>query len=327
MIENLISPSPQMRASFSAEEILEITGGRLAQGLMPDDVGGISTDTRDFQEGSWFVALPGNRFDGHDFIGDAFAGGAIGCIVAERGSYPIASTSFPLIAVDDTLGALESLARNWRRRINPKVVAVTGRRDKPISPVTMLLSQMLARKFGDKLCFMPPTTLVSTGEALMTILGINEDTRCFLTELAPFSLEELRMVARALQPNIVVFTTDGFEHLSGTMSDIVEAHGEVLANLDPRYRVAFVEEPHGNTLKSFIGYYPGRVDLFDMSKFEIIDRTADPFTFRVDDCDQVFSMKRQFAGYLQHIWCAVKTGRELGIDAADIAETLSRCNL
>lgn len=98
--------------TFTAEEIIELTQGRLASGLMPDQAGSICTDTRILQEGQWFLALCGKVFDGHDFIGDAFAGGAIGCIVEVRASYPIANKSFPLIAVDNTADALIKLSRS-----------------------------------------------------------------------------------------------------------------------------------------------------------------------------------------------------------------------
>jgi hypothetical protein len=113
-------------ATYTAEEILEITKARLASGLMPDDAGKICPDTRLLQEGDWYLALSGPNYDGHDFIGDAFAGGAIGAIVAERGGYSIASTSFPLLAVSSPELAYAALARNWRRRMNPKVVLVLG---------------------------------------------------------------------------------------------------------------------------------------------------------------------------------------------------------
>ncbi|MGH9552120.1 MAG: Mur ligase domain-containing protein, partial [Terriglobales bacterium] len=120
-----------MTAQFTGEEIIELTGGRLAMGMMPDEAGTICWDTRALQEGAWFIALPGKRFDGHDFLGDAFSSGALGCIVEERGSYPIASTSFPLIAVEHTYDAFQQLARNWRRRLNPRVIAVTSSPSEP----------------------------------------------------------------------------------------------------------------------------------------------------------------------------------------------------
>jgi UDP-N-acetylmuramoyl-tripeptide--D-alanyl-D-alanine ligase len=113
-------------AQFTGEEIIDLTGARLAQGLMPDDAAAVCSDTRKLKDGDWYLALPGRQYDGHDFIGEAYSCGALGCIVEERGSYPIASSSFPLLAVDNTFDAYQQLARNWRKRLNPKVVAVTG---------------------------------------------------------------------------------------------------------------------------------------------------------------------------------------------------------
>ncbi len=117
-----------MTAKFGIDEILEVTKGRLAAGLSPDPdkLAGISTDTRSLGEGQWYLALSGERFDGHDFLGDAYSAGATGAIVANRHNYAIGNESFPLIVVDDTLLAYHALANEWRRRVNPKVVAITG---------------------------------------------------------------------------------------------------------------------------------------------------------------------------------------------------------
>src|SRR5262245_1829145 len=101
-----------MPSFLSADDIIEIAGGRLAQGMVPEESGPLAVDTRENLEGAWFVALTGEKYDGHDFLGEAFNGGAIGCIVEERHNYPLPSTNFPLIAVADTLVALRDLARN-----------------------------------------------------------------------------------------------------------------------------------------------------------------------------------------------------------------------
>ena len=115
-----------MVARFSAEEVLDIAEGRLGQGLMPDGAGRICTDTRTIEPGDWYLALSGERFDGHDFLGDAFSKGACGAIVAERPGYAIGSQTFPLMVVDDTLEAYHELASAWREKVNPLVVGITG---------------------------------------------------------------------------------------------------------------------------------------------------------------------------------------------------------
>ena len=134
-----------MVATYSAEEIIELTGARMASGMLPDEVGEVATDTRIDLAGSWFVALIGKTFDGHDFIGDAFSAGALGCIVADRPSYPIAATSFPLLAVPDTEEALGKLTRNWRRRTRKKLVLVAATNFTDISNLAVTVYGELER--------------------------------------------------------------------------------------------------------------------------------------------------------------------------------------
>jgi hypothetical protein len=137
-----------LAAVYSAEEIIELTGARVAVGMVPDEVGEIATDTRSDLTGSWFVALVGKTFDGHDFIGDAFSAGALGCIVADRPSYPIAATSFPLLAVDDTEEALAVLARNWRRRTRKKLIVVAATDLNQVSPLAQSIYDVLDSALG-----------------------------------------------------------------------------------------------------------------------------------------------------------------------------------
>ncbi|CAN5486657.1 hypothetical protein BH11CYA1_BH11CYA1_20690 [soil metagenome] len=145
LIGRLENRPKSLAAVYSAEEIIELTGARVAVGMVPDEAGEIATDTRSELSGSWFVALVGKTFDGHDFIGDAFSAGALGCIVADRPSYPIAATSFPLLAVDDTEEALAVLARNWRRRTRKKLVLVAATDLDIVSPLAQSMYEALDR--------------------------------------------------------------------------------------------------------------------------------------------------------------------------------------
>src|SRR5512145_664769 len=101
---------------------------RAALGLPPGSAGepaftGISTDTRRIGPGALFVALRGERFDGHDHLEAAAAAGAIGAVV-RRGTPPVAGLR--LYEVEDTLRALGWLGRARRRHLKGPVVAVTG---------------------------------------------------------------------------------------------------------------------------------------------------------------------------------------------------------
>lgn len=300
-----------MVATFTAEEILEITTGRLAQGMMPDEnaASELCIDTRELKEGAWFVALRGDRFDGHDFLGDAFSSGALGCIVSERGSYPIASSSFPLIAVDDTMTALKSLARNWRRRLAPTVVAITGSRSQPFGIVTQLMARVMSACFGDELHFLPPTAVLPAGESLTCLLSMDETVRYCLFELTPRSVDELSLFCGALTPNILIITKDGYEDLKAGAAgaDAIEALGEVLANMDTRKRMVIAEDPPGSELQKFAAVFPG--------KFEVFSEGASSMP-----CADAFSENRELA---QHLWCVFTAAREMGLDEAQVLSLLS----
>jgi UDP-N-acetylmuramyl pentapeptide synthase len=303
-----------MVATFTAEEILEITTGRLAQGMMPDEneAAEICIDTREIKEGAWFVALRGDRFDGHDFLGDAFASGALGCIVSERGSYPIASSSFPLIAVDDTMIALKNLARNWRRRLSPTVVAVTGSKSQPFGIVTQLMARVMGSCFDEQFHFLPPTAVLPAGEALTCLLSMDEMARYCLFELTPRSVDELSLFCGALAPNILIVTNDGYRDLKAGAAggDAIEALAEVLANMDPRKKMVISEDPPGTEMQKFAAVFPGR--------FEVYSETAENPLVGGD-----FSENRELA---QHLWCVFTAAREMGVDEAEVLSLLSMEN-
>ncbi|NIR60246.1 MAG: UDP-N-acetylmuramoylalanyl-D-glutamyl-2, 6-diaminopimelate--D-alanyl-D-alanine ligase, partial [Gammaproteobacteria bacterium] len=85
---------------------------------------GISTDTRTLKPGELFVALPGARFDGTEFVSEAIERGAAGAIAQRRaGDVPDEFDFFP---VDDAIGALGRLAGERRRALDATVVAITG---------------------------------------------------------------------------------------------------------------------------------------------------------------------------------------------------------
>src|SRR5690242_397247 len=89
---------------------------------------GYSIDSRTIASGELFIAIKGERFDGHDFLSDAFARGAVGAIVARDrlASAKKNSGAKPLLVVDDTLKALQRLASTARKHWGKRVIGITG---------------------------------------------------------------------------------------------------------------------------------------------------------------------------------------------------------
>jgi hypothetical protein len=186
-------------ATYSAEEIIELTGARMACGMLPDEVGEVATDTRADLAGAWFVALCGKTFDGHDFIGDAFSAGALGCIVADRPSYPIAATSFPLLAVDDTEEALGKLARNWRRRTRKKLILVAATSLNEVSKMALAVYEELDRALLLHTSEVPSSGDFSAPAVAVSEQGIQLSTQFSLDPSAAFPTSQTFECTEAAQ--------------------------------------------------------------------------------------------------------------------------------
>ena len=227
-----------MPAVYTAEEILEIVGGRLASGMIGPEAGSINTDTRQIKEGDWFLALEGRKYDGHDFLGDAFAGGAIGGIVAERTRYSIGSNSFPLIAVDAPSKALSLLARNWRRRISPKVIALCGTSDE----LTELVDLIAAAERRKVECVHQCAT---AQEAAQRLLNMSEETRLVVVGLSPSALKEVESAAVALEPNVLAFLPHAFDNLRLTSqpANLKAAKVSLIQNLNKAWAWVLADSP------------------------------------------------------------------------------------
>src|SRR5215831_19885800 len=113
---------------FSAAEIAAAAGGRVLAGDPEQRFTELAIDSRRVPRGSLFVALPGARVDGHDFVRVALAAGAAGAISA-RGIEPLGDAvgaGTVAIGVDDSLAALQAVARAWRAKLAASVIAVAG---------------------------------------------------------------------------------------------------------------------------------------------------------------------------------------------------------
>jgi UDP-N-acetylmuramyl pentapeptide synthase len=127
--------------------VLVGTGGRLVGVLSSDTLfRAVERDARAVQPGDLFVAIEGERFDGHAFVADAAANGAAAALVRRSWASEHGPTSLPLVVVpDEPVGALQRLARWWRERLPLTVVGITGSVGK--TSVKEVAGAILARRF------------------------------------------------------------------------------------------------------------------------------------------------------------------------------------
>lgn len=305
-----------MPAEFTCEEILEICDGRLNSGMMPDEAGSICSDSRKVSEGQWYLALSGEKFDGHDFLGEAFAAGAIGAIVAERTHYSISNPNFPLVVVGDTLIALHALARNWRRRISPKVIGVTGSSGKTTT------KEMCAAVFGhSRRTFYSARNENNEYGVPGTLLAMHDDTQVAVIEMAMRGLKQIDLLARCALPDVGIITNAGSAHIEllGSTENIAIAKCELLEHLKPGRGVAIIGNGAPHLLKRASEVFQGKTLVFEEDSIRILSADRDGTTFMLADSDQKFFVCVTGLPLLQDAWCTIMAARELGLTDEEIA--------
>ena len=112
------------RLPVTLGDLVRAVGGRLMAGAPKTTIRGFSIDSRSLSPGDLFIAIRGDRFDGHAFVADALGQGACGAVVSDAAA--LGSSPAIGVVVDDTVRALQALARHIRRASNARVVAITG---------------------------------------------------------------------------------------------------------------------------------------------------------------------------------------------------------
>jgi UDP-N-acetylmuramoyl-tripeptide--D-alanyl-D-alanine ligase len=221
--------------ALTAEE----AGSALGIGILSAAVPGVSIDSRTIRPGDLFVALRGDRFDGHDFVVHVLAAGAGGAVVDsvwwDEGRNPAVS-SLPEVArhvvypVADTLEALGSLANAVRRKSQAVVIAVTGSVGK--TGTKDILGVMAAQ--AGPVVVTPANQNNEIGVPL-TLLSIGPDTKTAIVEMGMRGIGQIAALAKVADPDVGVITNIHPVHLEllGSLGNVAKAKAEILEGLRP----------------------------------------------------------------------------------------------
>jgi UDP-N-acetylmuramoyl-tripeptide--D-alanyl-D-alanine ligase len=195
---------------------------------------GISTDSRTVQTGALFVALTGERFDGHDHLAAALAAGAKGAVV--RNSTP-AVPGLAFFEVSDTLGAFGLLARYRRRSITGPVVAVTGTNGK--TSTKEMLRAVLGTRYKTYATRANLNNLVGVP---LTILEAPADTEALIVEAGANLPGEIARYREMIEPTVTIVTNavaghlEGFGSLAGVVAEklaLTDGVSLAIVGIDP----------------------------------------------------------------------------------------------
>ena len=223
--------------------VLEALGGD-GKGTLAQPISRTVIDSRQVVDGALFVALAGERADGHEYVADAFSRGAVAAIV-ERDVEALAPVvdftcappvappawSLPLlIRVTDSLEALQRVAAFWRRRHTVRVIGITGSVGK--TTTKELTAAVLSRRYVTLKSEASYNNEIGLPLALM---ALTERHECAVLEMGMYDVGEIADLARIAQPHVGVVTIIGPVHLerAKTLDRIVAAKTELVKALPP----------------------------------------------------------------------------------------------
>jgi len=214
------------------EEIVSAIGGK-PDGKAPlPAVARVCTDTREIQPGDLFFALPGERFDGHDFVDAALSGGASAAVVSDARRAPARwRGSGRLIVVGDTVDALGRLAAFHRTQAAALVIGVVGSNGKTTTK-ELIRAVLSARKRGR-------AAIKSFNNQIgvpLTLLSVEAGDEFVVVEIGTNHPGEIASLAQIVRPDIGVVTSIGEEHLEffGNVSKVAEEELSLLAHVRRR---------------------------------------------------------------------------------------------
>lgn len=221
---------------ITAEEIASSINGRIISGDRRTVFYGLSSDSRKIKEGEIFIALRGDRFDGHDFIPEVIKKGATG-VIMEQGvalGFPVGKTPC-IIGVRDCLTALGDFARHWRRQHKVLVAVITGSAGK--SSVKEMAASILGRE---------AKTLKNQGNLNnligmpLTILRMEDDDRMAVLEMGMNRPGEIARLTEIADPDIGLINNVAKAHLEGVgdIMGVAKAKTELIEKISPESKIA-----------------------------------------------------------------------------------------
>jgi UDP-N-acetylmuramoyl-tripeptide--D-alanyl-D-alanine ligase len=228
-------------ASFTKEDVIAATAAELRGVTAAEVFDSVSTDSRTLLPGALFVALEGERFDGHGFLAAAAARGASAAVVRRGKTLVGAPSGLGLFAVDDTLRALGALAHFHRRRFAVPLGAVGGSNGKT---TTKEMAGAILSVAGPAL--KTEGNLNNEVGVPLTLLRLTPEHRAAVVELGMNAPGEMGRLVALAEPDAGLLTTIQPEHLEGlgSLAGVAAAEGELFAGLGPAATaVVNIDEP------------------------------------------------------------------------------------
>lgn len=304
---------------LTLQEIIDATGGRLFYGR-PNGVEGISTDSRTIREGQLFVALKGERFDGHDFLDEALKKGS-GAIVSLPPISPPSDKA--VIYVKDTLKALGDVARHIRTRSGIPVVGITGTNGKTTT------KEMAASVLGTRMKVLKNTGNLNNQVGLpLSLLSLSGEHEAAVLEMGASAPGDIRELCEVALPDYGVLTNVGMAHIEGfgdidavrrTKLELLESVKAAAVNADDSFLMEGMRAFRGRLIR----YGTKRGLDVRATDMECADRTC-RFVLHVGGESMPVELRVAGMFNVYNALAASSAGMMLGLGIEDIGKGLER---
>jgi UDP-N-acetylmuramoyl-tripeptide--D-alanyl-D-alanine ligase len=302
------------------------TKGRLVSGDPSLAIGPIVTDSRTAGNGDLFVALQGPRFDGHDFVNDVLANGAAGVVVQAGRRASVVDGRSGVVAVNDTLVALQDMAREIRRASGAKVVAITGSAGKTTTKEA--IAECLSARYR---VVKNKGNLNNHIGLPLSLTELRTRPDVAVMELGMNRAGEIRTLVAIAEPDVRVWTNVGDAHIGffESAEAIADAKAEILERSDRNtVLVCNADDPR---VMSRLGGFAGRTVTFGVAEgatvraSDVEDLGLEGMRARVSTPagDTSITTPLLGRGNLSNTLAAIAVSLELGIALDDAASRVA----
>lgn len=310
-------------ATFHWQEFLSISSGESVSHHRPFSETAVDTDTRTIGPGSFFVPIVGTKFNGHDFIEQAYTQGAEGAFVSTNylEAHPDLKRFPNLIAVNDTLETYLALARFHRHRCNAKVVAITGSSGK--TTTKEMLFTMIETVLGSAVQKSEKNFNNEIGVS-MTLLNLAAETEVLILEMGMRGLGQIKILSDAANPDIGIITNIGPAHIGllGSLEAIAKAKCEIFAGMDSQTSFGIINGDDSVLTREVGKYWNGCIESFSLHEVEDIHRLSNGnLTFQYEEI--TFQLGLPGVHNVLNTLACIKACERLGISLKKVADALA----
>lgn len=281
----------------------------------------VSIDTRTLEKDELYVPIIGENFDGHIFIEKAIDKGAA-AILSNYNSYE--NNDFPVIYVEDTTKAMQDLSSNYRSRVNPKIIAITGSNGK--TSTKDMLASVLSHKFKTKKTIGNLNNHIGLPKTLLTF---DNDTEVGIVEMGTDGFGQIELLSNIAKPDIAIITNIGDSHLEQLKTkeniakeklhilDGLSKNGIFIYNLDDPILSSEYEKNKEDRITITIGKHP-EADY----NIEIIETNNNGTAFKVNK--DVFNLNLIGEHQVYNATMAISVSDILDVDRSTLREALMK---